>query len=161
MWQFSIWEVFTVYIPRIFASKLCLFFLKCSPKAGSLSKYILNSPPVIVFMMNLLSCEKKKKLPERPAPSPALNTHSLLYLGLRLAWKLASWSWKSFLNISLNKSILWQVTFMSCLITTSSYLGLIISSPRLKWVSFTSHSVKSFIFRELIFIVMSSSWYSN
>lgn len=49
-----------------------------------------SSPSVIVLIMNFLQWEKKKNEPDLPAPSPALNTISLLNLGLREACKDAT-----------------------------------------------------------------------
>ena len=85
--------------------------------------------------MNLRSCEKKKKEPLRPAPSPALNTMSRLNLGLSDEWKLANYDLKYSLYISLKRSILWYVTHTSyCIrrtffwvsydICTSNYLPI-------------------------------------
>ena len=71
-------------------------------KAGSFSKNRFSSVLVIVFIMNFLSCEKKKNEPLRPAPSPALKTISLLNLGLRDYLKLTRFSAKYSGNISIN-----------------------------------------------------------
>ena len=46
--------------------------------SSSIDSIFFISSHEIVFIINLLSCEKKKKLPLDPAPSPALNTLCLL-----------------------------------------------------------------------------------
>lgn len=105
-----IYGVFTVKTPRIFARILFLFVVKWWANAGILSSNNLSSVGVMVLMMNLASCEKKKKLPDLPAPSPALKIMSLLCFGLRLWWMFTSCAIKKSANISLNRSILWKVT---------------------------------------------------
>jgi len=40
----------------------------------------------MVLIMNLRSFEKKKKLPDLPYDSPALNTASRFFNGLRESW---------------------------------------------------------------------------
>ena len=74
--------------PNILASNESSFELKYCLNAGNLSKYKSNSSWVIVFIINFLSCEKKKNDPLLPAPSPDLKTESLLNFGLSEAWKL-------------------------------------------------------------------------
>lgn len=56
---------------------------------GSISMSKSISCLVIVLIIKRLSCEKKKKLPERPDPSPALNIFSRLYLGWRDSLNIA------------------------------------------------------------------------
>ncbi len=80
---YFMYSVLTVKTPKIFASSVFLFCLKWLLNFGRHERYKSNSVCVIVFMMYLRSCEQKKKDPERPAPSPDLNTESLLYFGLR------------------------------------------------------------------------------
>jgi hypothetical protein len=64
------WD-FTVNTPSIFAIRDLVLLLRCLRYDGKILRNNFSSSDDIVLIMNLLSCEKKKKLPLRPAPSPA------------------------------------------------------------------------------------------
>ena len=72
--------------------------------------------------MNLQSWLKKKKLPLRPAPSPALNTYSRFSIGSRLASNALvslKYSWK----VSMKSHFWWNMTFILLWSVISFLLG--------------------------------------
>ena len=103
----------------ILASKECLFSSKCLYIDGIIFKSSFISALFIVLIKKRRSWEKKKKLPDLPAPSPALKTMFLLCFGAKLAWILPPFSKKSG-KVALNRCSRWNVTFTSRLITYSS-----------------------------------------
>lgn len=113
----------TVKTATIFASKEFLFSSKCLYIEGIIFKRSSISPLFIVLIKKRLSWEKKKKLPDLPAPSPALNTIFRLCFGAKLAWIWSRFS-KKLGNVALKSISLWNVTFTSRLITWLSSVAI-------------------------------------
>lgn len=116
---------------------------------GSSLRNKTSSPFDIVLIMNRLSCEKKKKLPLRPAPSPALKTWSVLNNGCSDCYTIA---WVRFAHYCtfLNSSQLWNVTSTSLSIVRNDSLNNYASACRfvkLRFLSSPSVITSCFILR--------------
>ena len=104
-------SVLTVKTPNILVKRLHLLFFWCKANWGKQSSRSLSSFAVKVLIMNLLSWLKKKKLPLRPAPSPALNTCSRFNIGFKLAsnaYVSLKYSWK----VSIKSHFWWNMTLI-------------------------------------------------
>lgn len=110
-WIGSNWSILTVYIPYILAIKLFGLVSKCSMYIGKDRSIWLISFSCMVFIMNRLSFEKKKKWPLAPAPSPALAIYLIFLAGSKDSKRCSS-------LILFNERILLKVSGAYCFTMT-------------------------------------------
>ena len=137
------YELSIVNSPYILTSKLLLSELTMwSMYESSISRSAFFSWVCKVFMMNFLSCEKKKKLPLFPWDSPAWKTLFRFLATERDSW-MVSKDISSRSRSTWNFSMQWEITF-DLIFSLTGFERVVCEEPRCSLKGFCCTRVRRF-----------------